>query len=175
MVKSCWSTKSFFKLSVFLKNLKGELALAYEIYAGGILIVILIEILNDYCFILYYLATRSPLGWHHSHLVGNTDTQYLGDQQWQQCWCFRFCLVHLSVCVSTFWKLTTIDWRFCICEPCFKARIKSVKTAYVSECLGILPKNHGEILVSRCGSEQRLQQQSAPACFVRHVCSMLVL
>ena len=35
------------------KKLKGELALAYESYGGGILIVILIEILNDYCFILY--------------------------------------------------------------------------------------------------------------------------
>ena len=37
----------------FKKKLKGELALAYESYVGGILIVILIEILNDYCFILY--------------------------------------------------------------------------------------------------------------------------
>ena len=31
-------------------------------YAGGILIVILIEIYNDYCFTLYQLATMSPLG-----------------------------------------------------------------------------------------------------------------
>ena len=36
----------------FQKKLKGELAMAYENYAGGIL-VICIEILNDYCFILY--------------------------------------------------------------------------------------------------------------------------
>ena len=34
--------------------------MAYENYAGGIL-VICIEILND-CFILYQLATMSPLG-----------------------------------------------------------------------------------------------------------------
>ena len=41
-----------------------------------------------------------------------------------------------------------------------------VKTAYVLECLGILPKNQGEALVSGFGSEQPLQQQSTPACFV---------
>ena len=50
---------------LFLKNLKNlklkeELALAYESYAGGILIVFLIEILNDYC--LFYLV-----------LAGNND------------------------------------------------------------------------------------------------------
>ena len=38
----------------FFLKLKGELALAYESYAGGILIVILIEVLNDYY--LLYLA-----------------------------------------------------------------------------------------------------------------------
>ena len=36
----------------FFVKLKGELALAYEGYAGGILIVIFIEILNDY-YLLY--------------------------------------------------------------------------------------------------------------------------
>ena len=41
-------------------------------------------------------------------------------------------------------------------------------TAYVSECLEIIPKNQ-EALVSGFGSEQRLQQQSTPACFVGHV------
>ena len=35
--------------------------MAYENYAGGIL-VICIEILNDYCFILYQLETMIPLG-----------------------------------------------------------------------------------------------------------------
>ena len=35
--------------------------MAYENYACGIL-VICIEILNDYCFILYQLAAMSPLG-----------------------------------------------------------------------------------------------------------------
>ena len=35
--------------------------MAYENYAGEILVVC-IEILNDYCFILYQLATMSPLG-----------------------------------------------------------------------------------------------------------------
>ena len=53
--------------------------MAYENYAGGIL-VICIEILNDYCFILFQLVTVSPLGWHPPHLADDTDTQYLGDQ-----------------------------------------------------------------------------------------------
>ena len=35
-------------------KVKGELALAYESYAGGILIVILSEVLNDYY--LFYLV-----------------------------------------------------------------------------------------------------------------------
>ena len=48
-------------------------------------------------------------------------------------------------------------------------------TAYVSECLVILPKNWGEALVSGFALEQRLQKQSTPACFVGHVCSMVVL
>ena len=38
----------------FFLKLKRELTLAYESYAGGILIVILIEVLNDYY--LLYLA-----------------------------------------------------------------------------------------------------------------------
>ena len=51
MVKFCWLTEIIFQvfcgLFFFLK-LKGKLALAYESYAGGIFIVILIEIFNDY-------------------------------------------------------------------------------------------------------------------------------
>ena len=42
----------------------------------------------------------SCLGWHPSHLVDNTDTQYLGDQHWQQCWCFRFSFFFVSICLS---------------------------------------------------------------------------
>ena len=47
------SQNNFSGILFFQEKPKGELALAYESYAGGILIVILIEILNDYCFILY--------------------------------------------------------------------------------------------------------------------------
>ena len=72
-------------------------------------ILILIMVITN--FILYYLATMSPLGWHPPHLVDNKDTQYLGDQHCYQCWFFRFffffCIllfVHVSVslcvCVS---------------------------------------------------------------------------
>ena len=61
MVKFCLSTKIVFQvfcffLVFFFLKLKGELALAYESYAGGIL-VILIEILNDYYY--FYLAVAS--------------------------------------------------------------------------------------------------------------------
>ena len=43
MVKICWLTKIVFQVFFFLfLELKGELALAYESYAGGILIVFLI-------------------------------------------------------------------------------------------------------------------------------------
>ena len=46
----------------------------------------------------------SPLGWHAPHLVDNTDTQYLRDQHWQQCWCLRFSFffvfISLSMCQS---------------------------------------------------------------------------
>ena len=42
----------------FFLKLKGELALEYEIYAGGILINIFIEVLNDY-YLLYLALTGS--------------------------------------------------------------------------------------------------------------------
>ena len=45
----------------FFSKLKGELALAHESCAGGILIVIFIEILDDYY--LFYLA----LGGNNQH------------------------------------------------------------------------------------------------------------
>ena len=58
MVRFCRSTKIIFQaLCVFFLKLKGELALTYESDAGGILIVILIEILNDFYF--FYLAVAS--------------------------------------------------------------------------------------------------------------------
>ena len=51
-------------------KLKGEFALAYESYAGEILIVLIMIIIF---FTLYYLTTMSPLRWHHPHLVDNID------------------------------------------------------------------------------------------------------
>ena len=44
----------------------------------------------------------SPLGWHPPHLLDNTDTQYLGDQHWHQCWFFRFLSFFVSFCLSMF-------------------------------------------------------------------------
>ena len=105
----------------------------------------------------------SPLGWYPPHLLDNTDTHHLFLCQSVSVYLFT---------VSSFWKLKTVDQLFYICEPCFRARIKNMSTV---ECLGILPKNQGETLVLGFGLEQRLQQQSTPACFVGHVCSMVVL
>ena len=71
---------------------------------------ILLIIMIILCFILYELATMSPLGWHPPHVVDNTDALYLGDQHWQQTmlFFFRFLLfcVHqfayasVSLCIS---------------------------------------------------------------------------
>ena len=49
MVKFCLSIRIVFQIfCFFFLKLKGELALAYDSFAGGIRIVIVIEILNDY-------------------------------------------------------------------------------------------------------------------------------
>ena len=44
----------------FFLKLKGELPLTYESYADGIVIVILIEILNDYLFYLALAGNNEP-------------------------------------------------------------------------------------------------------------------
>ena len=63
MVKFCLSTKMVFQVfCFFFLKLKGELALAYKSYARGILIVILIEIHNDYYFYLAVASNNEPLG-----------------------------------------------------------------------------------------------------------------
>ena len=61
MVKFCLSSKIVFLVFwVFFLKLKGELPLAYESYASRILIVILIEILNDYFFYLAVASNNEP-------------------------------------------------------------------------------------------------------------------
>ena len=109
LVKFCWLSKVIFQiLCAFFLKLKGELTLAYESYARGVLIVILIEILNDYyLFYLVLAGNNEPLRWHPPHLMYNTDTQYLGGQHLQQCRFFIFFSICcrcfcLSVCVCTF-------------------------------------------------------------------------
>ena len=42
----------------------------------------------------------SPLGLLPPDLVDNTDIQYLGDQNLQQCWFFRFFFVFVAICAS---------------------------------------------------------------------------
>ena len=70
---------------------------------------------------LLLLATMSPLGWHPPHLVDNTDTQYLGDQHWQQCWCFRFSFFFVSICLSMCHSV-------CVSLHLFRINLKFLKT-----------------------------------------------
>ena len=59
--------------------------------------ILVIVIMVIVCFILYELVTISPLGWHPSHLVDNTDTLYLGDQHWQTDIAVFFRFLHFCV------------------------------------------------------------------------------
>ena len=124
MGKFCWSTKIFFQVfrDFFFLKLKGKLALEYESYTGGILIVLLFEILNDFFFFFLAVASNNkPSGWHHLHLVDNKDTQYLVDQHWQQCWCFRFPFFFVSICLS-------LCQSVCVSVHLFRINLKFLKT-----------------------------------------------
>ena len=55
----------------FFSKLKGELALAYESYAGGILIVIFIEILDDYHLLYLVLGGNND----HFRLTPSTSSE----------------------------------------------------------------------------------------------------
>ena len=125
VVKSCWFTQIIFQgFCVFFLKLKGELALAYKSYAGGILIVILIEVLNDYyLFDLVLAGNNEPLRVTPSTSHVYSDTQYLSNQHWQQCWCFRFSFffvpIYLSMCQSV-----------CVSVHLFRINLKFLKTIY---------------------------------------------
>ena len=71
-----------------------------NIEMGEFFLLFLLKFLMiTFLFYLVIAATRSPLGWHTPHVVDNKDTQYLGDQHWQQCWCFRFFFFFVSICL----------------------------------------------------------------------------
>ena len=132
----------------------------------------------------------SPLGWHPPHLVDNTDTQYLGDQHWHQCWFLDVFSFFVSVCLSMFQLV-------CVFVCLFTINLKFLKThdywvvqlVYVSLNSGVefkkcklyikmfrdFPKKSEWGLVSGFRSKQPLQQQSTPACFIGPVWSMVVL
>ena len=68
--------------------------LAYKSYVGGNSS----DYYYDYSLLyLIWAGNNDPLGWHPPHVVGNTDTLYLGDQHWQQT-----ALVFLDFCFSVF-------------------------------------------------------------------------
>ena len=109
----------------------------------------------------------NPLGWHPPHLVDNTDTQYLGDQHWQQCWCFRFFFflwVHLFfyVCHSV-----------CVFVHLFRINLKFLKThnywlgqvLYVSFVSGLELKS--------CGMYIKMLKNSSKISWERHYCQDL--
>ena len=128
-----------------------------------------------------------PLRWHPPHLVHNTNTQYLGNQHWHQCWFFRFFFYFVSICLSVslclyiclqsqvFENSQLLTSSFIYVSLVSGLELKTWRLRNLSECVGILPKNQGEALVSGFGSEQRLQQESTPACFAGQVCIMVVL
>ena len=68
--------------------------------------ILLIITMLIFSFILYELATMSPLGWHPPpHLVDSTDTLYLGDQHWQETVLvfldfYFFAFINLPMCHS---------------------------------------------------------------------------
>ena len=70
--------------------------------------------------------------WHPPHLVDKTDTQYLGDQHWQQCWCFRFSFFFVSICLSMYQSvcvsvhLFRINLKFLITHNYWQAQYLSV-------------------------------------------------
>ena len=71
-----------------------------NIKMGDFFLLFLLKLLIiTFLFYLVIAATRSPLGWHTPHVVDNKDTQYLGDQHWQQCWCFRIFFFFVSTCL----------------------------------------------------------------------------
>ena len=101
----------------------------------------------------------SPLGWHRLHLVDNTDTQYLGDQNWQECWGFRLCFFSVSICLSMCQSV-------CVSVHHFKINLKFLKThsywlaqlLHVSLVLGLelkICRMHimGEVLLSGFGTK----------------------
>ena len=53
--------------------------------------------------------------------MDNTDTQYLGDQHWQQCWCFRFSFLFVSICLSMCQSV-------CVSVHLFRINLKFLKT-----------------------------------------------
>ena len=63
MIRLGWLTKIIFQVfsDFFFLKLTGELALAYESYTDGILIVILNDILNDYLFYLALAGNNEPI------------------------------------------------------------------------------------------------------------------
>ena len=79
----------------------------------------------------------SPLGWHPPYLVDNTDTQYLGDQHWQQCWLFRFfSFLCPSVCLcvnQSVWLLVfTIHLRFLKIQNYWLAQLVYVRFEFMA-------------------------------------------
>ena len=124
----------------------------------------------------------SPLGWHPPYLVDNTDTQYLGDQHWQQCWLFRFFAFlcpSVCLCVNQYvWLLVfTIHLRFLKIQNYWLAQLVYVRFEFMAwvkmhiKMFRNFPKKSGgRYWFQNLGQKN---QQSTPACFIRPVYSMV--
>ena len=115
----------------------------------------------------------SPLGWHPPHLVDNTDTQCLGSQHWQQCWCFRFFFFFVLICLCMYQSvrvsvyLLTVTLKFLKTHNYWLAQLLNLspvpglefkKCRLLIKMLRNSSKNHGKVLVTGFGRKQSLQQ-----------------
>ena len=144
MVKFCWLLEIIFQIFYVFFIFKNKRRISKSIMLVEVLIVI-----------LYYLATMSPLGWYLPHLLYNTDTQYLGDQHWQQCWFYRFFFFFVSICLSV---------SLYVSVHLFTIKLKFLKThysyriaqfVYVNLVSGLeLDKGKPQILILRNSSKK---------------------
>ena len=109
-------------------------------------------------FFLFYIklaGNNEPCRVTPLHLVDNTDTQYLGDQHWQQCWFFRFFFLFVSICLSMCQSV-------CVSVYLFTINLKFLKThnywlaqlVYVSQVSGLELKK-GRLHIKMLGNSSK--------------------
>ena len=108
----------------------------------------------------------SPLGSHPPHLVDNTDTQHLGDQHWQQCWCFRFSFFFVPICLSMCQSV-------CVSVHLFRINLKFLKTHnyWLAQLLHVSLVSGLELKM--CRMHIKMLRNSSKKSWRRHYCQGL--